>query len=72
MEGNKTMEYKKINDLIYLRIDKDEKIVETITAVCAKEKINAGHFQGIGACDTAILSTYLPEKKILPTIPYPE
>lgn len=56
------MEYKKINDAIYLRIDKNEKITQTIKTVCAKEMICGGHFQGIGACDTATLSTYLPDK----------
>lgn len=56
------MEYRKINDAIYLRIDKDEKIAQTIKAVCAKENIFGGHFQGIGACDTATLSTYFPDK----------
>lgn len=56
------MEYRKTNDTIYLRIDKDEKVIQTIKTVCAKEMIYGGHFQGIGACDTATLSTYLPDK----------
>ncbi|MGI6028891.1 MAG: PPC domain-containing DNA-binding protein [Candidatus Heteroscillospira sp.] len=56
------MEYRKTNDVIYLRIDKNEKIVETIKTVCVKEMVCGGHFQGIGACDSATLSTYLPDK----------
>lgn len=56
------MEYKKTNGDIYLRIDKDEKIAETIKTVCEKEMIYGGHFRGIGACDTATMSTYLPYK----------
>ena len=57
------MEYKKIGDEIYLRIDKGEKVMETIKAVCKKEKVCGGHFQGIGACGSATLSTYLPAEK---------
>lgn len=55
------MEFKKIKDTYYLRIDKDEKIVETIRKMCRQERIQAGYFQGIGACSTVIISTYIPE-----------
>lgn len=57
------MEYKKMKDSFYLRIDKDEKVVETIKRLCREEKIQAGCFQGIGACSTAVISTYIPEKE---------
>ncbi len=57
------MEYKVMNDQIYLRIDKGEYVIKTIKEVCQKEKIEAGYFQGIGACDEATLSTWLPEKE---------
>ena len=56
------MEYKRMKNTIYLRIDKDEKVVETIKDLCKKENICSGYFQGIGACDNAILSTYISEK----------
>lgn len=56
------MEYKKEKDIIYLRIDKGEKIVETIKELCKKEDIRGGAFQGIGACGKAALSTYIPEQ----------
>lgn len=57
------MDYKKAGSDIYIRIDKGEKLVETILSVCQKEHILGGHFQGIGACDTATISTYIPEKQ---------
>lgn len=57
------MEYKKMKDSFYLRIDKNEKVVETIKGLCRREKIQAGYFQGIGACGTAVISTYIPEKE---------
>lgn len=56
------MEYKKINHTFYIRIDKGESVTDSIKDVCKREKIQAGHFQGIGACDLAVLATYIPEK----------
>lgn len=56
------MEYKKIKDTVYIRIDKGENVVQTILSVCRKENIRGGYFQGIGACNTATISTYIPER----------
>lgn len=56
------MEYKKMKDAIYLRVDKGENLIEAIRELCKKEAVCGGRFQGIGACGTAILSTYIPEK----------
>jgi Predicted DNA-binding protein with PD1-like DNA-binding motif len=57
------MQFKKIKDKIYVRVDPGEKVIETLRAVCKKEGITSGHFQGIGACRTAVISTYIPEKQ---------
>ncbi|MDS0524293.1 DNA-binding protein [Clostridium sp. SHJSY1] len=56
------MDYRKIGNNFYVRIDKDEEIISNIEKICKRESILAGHFQGIGACDKAIVSTYLPDK----------
>ncbi len=56
------MEYRKENNTFYIRLDKDESLTEGIKEICRKETIQAGYFQGIGACDYAILGTYIPEK----------
>lgn len=56
------MEYRKDKDTIYIRMDKGESVVQTILSICKKENIPGGHFQGIGACDTVTISTYIPEK----------
>lgn len=56
------MDYRKENNTIYLRIDKDEELMETITSVCKKEKITGGSFHGIGACNKVELSTWIIEK----------
>lgn len=57
------MEYRKEKNAIYLRLDKGEEVVETIKKVCKKEQVEAGYFQGIGACGRVVLSTWIPEKE---------
>ena len=57
------MDYRKCKDTIYLRIDKGEDVLEAINKVCKKEHVEAGYFQGIGACEKAVLSTWIPEKE---------
>lgn len=56
------MKYRKIKDVFYIRIDKGEKVVESILNMCATENVKAGYFQGIGACDLVDLSTWIPEE----------
>ena len=56
------MDYKKTKNNIYIRVDKGESVVRTILSVCKKENIQGGYFQGIGACSTATISTYIPEQ----------
>ena len=56
------MDYRKTNGKIYLRVDKGEEVLQTIREVCKKENIASGYFQGIGACDRAVLSTFIPQE----------
>lgn len=56
------MEYRKIKDTMYIRIDKGEEFVQKILEICEKEKIYGGYIQGIGGCDKVIFSTYIQEK----------
>ena len=56
------MDYRKEKDTIFLRIDKDENVLETIENLAKKENIMGGYFQGIGACGKVTLSTYLADK----------
>ncbi len=55
------MDYKRIDNTVYLRIDKDEEVVSSILKVCKQEKILTAWMQGIGACGSVTVSTYLPE-----------
>ena len=55
------MDYKTIDNIIFVKIDKDEEILSSIQQICKKENILSGYFQGIGACGEVIVSTYQPE-----------
>lgn len=57
------MQYKKTSSTIYLRADKNEYILQSVKTVCLKEKICGGYFHGIGACASAVLSVWQPDKK---------
>lgn len=56
------MEYRKADNRIYIRLDKDGEIIASLAAVCLKEKIGSAVFSGIGACDYVIVGTYVGEK----------
>lgn len=56
------MDYRRYNDICYVRIDKGEKIIEQILNVCRKEHIQSCIFSGIGGCSHAALQTFIPEK----------
>lgn len=55
------MQYRRSGNQVLIRVDRDEEILESIRAVCASEKIYGAPFTGIGACEKAIVSSYIPE-----------
>ena len=56
------MEYRNYNGIIYLRLDKGDEVLSSITDVCQKEGIRSCIFSGIGGCDYAKLGTFRPEQ----------
>lgn len=56
------MDYRRMNDVLYIRIDKGEEIVSNILEICLKEHIRSAIFTGIGGCASAELQTFIPEK----------
>ena len=56
------MQYRKDGDMILVRIDKGEEILEKILDICRIENIYGAVFSGIGACGKAVTSSYIPEK----------
>ena len=57
------MKHKKINDTYIIRLDKGERLLETLEDFCAKNQINCGYFFGIGSLDEAELAHYIVKSK---------
>jgi len=57
------MKYRLNGNEIYVRVDKDDEILDSILKICNKESIRTAHFRGIGFCKKIELQTYLPEKE---------
>lgn len=57
------MKFKKIKDTYFIRLERGEKIIETLKNFCAKNKIKCGYFLGIGALGEAELAHYIVENK---------
>ena len=55
------MDYKKYGDTVYIRMDKDDEIIENIIKICETEKIDSATFSGIGGCSEAQIQTFVPE-----------
>src|SRR3989344_8761569 len=57
------MKYKKDKNTYFIRLERGEKIIETLKNFCAKNKIKCGYFFGIGALGEAELAHYIVENK---------
>lgn len=55
------MEYRKYGDTYYVRMDRNDEIIENLLAVCRNENISSCTFSGIGGCGKAEIQTYIPE-----------
>ena len=55
------MEYKKIGETYYVRMDRGDEIISNILDVCRKESISSAIFSGIGGCSNADLQVFIPE-----------
>ena len=56
------MEYKKIGETYYIRMDRGDKVVSGIMEICRSEGIKSAVFSGIGGCSSAKIQTFVPEK----------
>ena len=57
------MNFKRIGERFVIRIDKDEKIVETTKKICIENEIHLGVISGIGAVSKAKIGMFKPEEK---------
>lgn len=55
------MDYKKIGETYYIRMDRDDEVIEGILNVCHRESIPSAIFSGIGGCKSAELQVFIPE-----------
>ena len=58
------MEYRGFNDTYYIRLDRGDEIIGSLTKLCEAEKIYAARVSGIGGCGTAAVGVFDPDKKI--------
>ena len=55
------MEYKKIGDTYYVRMDRDDEVIANILQLCKAESIPSATFSGIGGCKSAELQVFIPD-----------
>lgn len=55
------MDYCKLGDAYYLRIDRDDEIISCILDVCRNEGISSATYSGIGGCKEAQIQTFDPK-----------
>ena len=56
------MDFKKMGNHIYIRVDKDEEILGSVMDLCRQEGIHSATFHGIGAVGQVRVATYIPER----------
>ena len=56
------MDYRRMNDVCYVRVDKGEEVISELLRVCQRENIQSAIFTGIGGCSHAELQTFIPEQ----------
>ena len=61
------MDYKKMGDFYYIRMDKGDEIIENLLTICKKEKIKSAIFSGIGGCQSAEIQTFTSETQSFET-----
>ena len=57
------MKIKKIDHTYIIKLDRGEKIIESIKKFCVENDIKCGYFSGIGALDEVELAHYIVENK---------
>ncbi len=57
------MNFKKIKGTYFIRLERGERIIESLKDFCTKNKIKCGYFIGIGALREVELAHYIVENK---------
>lgn len=57
------MNYRRFNNIIMVRIEKGEEILDKLRELCIKENIRAGAISGIGASNDITIGLFKPDDK---------
>lgn len=57
------MEYRQYHDKFYIRLDKGDEIIRSLTELCRREGVRAASVQGIGGCGKAAVGVFDPNTK---------
>ena len=55
------MDYRRMGDTVYIRMDRGDEIIGGILDVCRREGIQSAVYSGIGGCGEAQIQTFIPE-----------
>jgi len=55
------LDYRKLGETYYVRLDRGDEIIGSLMEICEKEKIMSATFSGIGGCGSAEIQTFIPE-----------
>lgn len=56
------MEYRKLGETYYIRMDRGDEMVACVLEVCRREGVASATYSGIGGCRSAELQTFSPER----------
>lgn len=54
------MDYRAYGGRYYLRVDKDDEILESVLSLCRKEGVRSASFRGLAGCGEACIAVYIP------------
>ncbi|MDF2821710.1 MAG: DNA-binding protein [Clostridiales bacterium] len=57
------MEYRRFDQAIFVRLDKGDEVISSLTNICETEKIQLGMVSGLGAVDNISLGIFDTKKK---------
>lgn len=57
------MDYRRFDNIIVLRLEKGEEVIESINKLCIKEKIKAGTITGLGATNNIVIGLFKVDEK---------
>ena len=55
------MDYRKMGDTYYVRLDRGDEIVKSLLDICQSESVKSAYFTGIGGCSSAQIQIFIPE-----------